>query len=168
MEKKKINLLLADDDEQFLETTAKTLGAMDFNVIAVNQGEKAVETARKNPIDIALVDLKMPGMGGIQTLEALKSEHELMEVVIILTGYATLDSIVQCFRSGAYSFLHKPCELDHLLDLLNQAYEKCVMNKIKEEKMREILKTAKVDSPMHIMERVKKLDELGHSPNRWY
>ena len=63
----------------------------EFNVVAVNRGEKALEEARKNPIDIALVDLKMPGIDGEETLKALKKEHKWMEVVI-LTGHGSIES----------------------------------------------------------------------------
>ncbi|MEA3436267.1 MAG: response regulator, partial [Thermodesulfobacteriota bacterium] len=85
MEKEKINLLIVDDEEQFLESISKSLELRDFNVIAVNRGEKAIEAAKNNPIDIALVDLKMPGISGEETLKLLKQEHKWMEVVI-LTG----------------------------------------------------------------------------------
>ena len=112
----------------------------DFNVIAVNRGEKAIEAARKNPIDVALVDLKMPGINGEETLKALKTEHKWMEVVI-LTGHGTIDSAVECTKSGAYSFLQKPCSLDELMECLKEAYKKKVMNKknIVDKKMDEML-----------------------------
>ena len=109
MAKKKINLLIVDDEEQFLKSMTKRLEVRDFNVIAVDRGEKAIEAARKHPIDIALVDLKMPGMNGEQTLEALKKQHPWMEVVI-LTGHGSIDSAVECTKIGAYSYLQKPCE----------------------------------------------------------
>ncbi len=60
MEKSKIDLLIVDDEEQFLKSISKSLELRDFNVTAVNRGEKAIEVAGKNHIDIALVDLKMP------------------------------------------------------------------------------------------------------------
>ena len=107
MEKGKINLLIVDDEEQFLNSISKSLEVRDFKVLAVNRGEKAIEAARNNPIDIALVDLKMPGIDGEQTLKALKDEHKWMEVVI-LTGHGSVDSAVECTKSGAYSYLQKP------------------------------------------------------------
>ncbi|MGD8764632.1 MAG: response regulator, partial [Desulfobacteraceae bacterium] len=64
MVESKINLLIVDDEEQFLQSISKILQVRDFNVIAVDRGEKAIEAARKNPIDVALVDLKMPGING--------------------------------------------------------------------------------------------------------
>jgi DNA-binding NtrC family response regulator len=132
----------------------------DFNVIAVNRGEKAIEAARSTPIDVALVDLKMPGIDGEETLKKLKAEHRWMEV-IILTGHGTVDSAVECTKSGAYSYMQKPCGLDHLLEALKSAYKKRVMNKkkIEEKKMDELLKISISGSPRAILRRLKEIDK---------
>ena len=160
MEKDKINLLIVDDEEDFLESISKSLRVRDFNVLAVNRGEKAIEAAKNNPIDIALVDLKMPGINGEETLKALKEEHKWMEVVI-LTGHGTIDSAVECTRLGACSYLQKPCELNELLEVLEDAYKKKVMNKkkINEKKMDELLKISFSSSPMGILRRLRELDK---------
>jgi len=156
----KINLLIVDDEEQFLQSITKSLQVRDFNVIAVNRGEKAIEAARKNPIDVALVDLKMPGINGEETLKALKAEHRWMEV-IILTGHGTIDSAVECTKSGAYSYLQKPCSLDELMESLKDAYRKKVMNKkkIEEKKMNELLKISLSGSSRDILRRLKEIDK---------
>jgi DNA-binding NtrC family response regulator len=129
-------------------------------VIAVNRGEKAIEAARSTPIDVALVDLKMPGIDGGETLKKLKAEHRWMEV-IILTGHGTVDSAVECTKSGAYSYMQKPCDLDHLLEALKSAYKKRVMNKkkLKEKKMDELLKVSISGSPRAILRRLKEIDK---------
>lgn len=158
----KINLLIVDDEERFLESIKKRLEVRDFNVITVNRGDKALEVARKFPIDVALVDLKMPGMNGEQTLEGLKKEHQWMEVVI-LTGHGSTESAVECTKKGAYFYLQKPCELDRLLQVLTDAYKRRVMNrlKIRGERMDEILQMADSSSPLAILRRIKKLDRDG-------
>ena len=160
MENNKINLLIVDDEVHFLESISKSLEARDFKVIAVDRGEKAIEAARKNPIDIALVDLKMPGINGEETLKALKAEHEWMEVVI-LTGHGTIDSAVECTKGGAFSFLQKPCNLDDLLEALKEAYKKKVMNRkrIKEKKMDDLLKISISGSPREILARLREIDK---------
>ncbi len=160
MEKNQINLLIVDDEEPFLESMKKRLEVRDFHVICVNRGDKAIEEARKQPVDIALVDLKMPGISGEETLEALKREHDWMEVVI-LTGHGSVDSAVECTRSGAYSYLQKPCELEHLLEVLKDAYKKRVMNKMQmqEARMDELLKKAPGDSPLAILRRLKEMEQ---------
>jgi DNA-binding NtrC family response regulator len=159
MEKNRINLLIVDDEEPFLESMKKRLEVRDFHVLCETRGDKAIETARKHPVDIALVDLKMPGISGEETLEALKREHEWMEVVI-LTGHGSVDSAVECTRSGAYSYLQKPCELEYLLEVLKDAYKKRIMNKmqIQEARMNELLQKASGDSPLAILRRLKEME----------
>lgn len=162
IEKDKINLLIVDDEEKFLESMTKRLEVRGFNVIAVSRGEKAVEAAREYPVDIALVDLKMPGMNGEQTLEVLKKEHPLMEVVI-LTGHGSIDSAIECTKRGAHYYLQKPCELDRLLDVLMEAYKKRIMNKmrISKERLEEVLGMADTDSALTILGRLKEMDTQG-------
>ena len=160
MPNNKINLLIVDDEVSFLDSIRKSLEAWDFNVIAVDRGEKAIEAAKKNPIDVALVDLKMPGINGEETLKALKAEHSWMEVVI-LTGHGTIDSAVECTRSGAFSYLQKPCDLNELLEALKEAFKKKVMNrkKIEQKKMDELLKISLSGSPRDILRRLKEIDQ---------
>ena len=160
MENEKINLLIVDDEEQFLESISKSLELRDFHVIAVNRGEKAIEAAKSNPIDIALVDLKMPGISGEETLKLLKQEHKWMEVVI-LTGHGAVDSAVECTKSGAYSYLQKPCELNQLLEVLQDAYKKKVMNrkKIEKELMDKLLKISISSTPREILRKLREMDK---------
>ena len=155
----KINLLFVDDEDKFLEAMTKRLEARDFNVVAVNRGEKAIEAARNTPIDLALVDLKMPGIDGETTLKALKQEHKWMEIVI-LTGHGSIDSAVECTKTGAYSYLQKPCDLDQLMDVLREAYQKRVMNKtkIEKERMTKMLEVVQSSSVKDILRRLKEID----------
>ena len=162
MDNKYINLLIVDDEEQFLASISKSLELRDFNVTAVNRGEKALEVARQQPIDIVLLDLKMPGLDGEETLKQLKDEHPWMEV-IILTGHGTIDSAAACTRKGAYSYLQKPCGLEQMLESLIDAYKKRVMNKTKmdEKKMDELLKISLSASPRGILQKLKEMDQDG-------
>jgi len=160
MKKEKINLLIVDDEEQFLEAMRKSLELRDFHVITVDGGEKALEAAKNNPIDIALVDLKMPGISGEETLKALKQQHKWLEVVI-LTGHGAVESAIECTKSGAYSYLQKPCELEELLKALQGAYKQKVMNrkKIEEAKMNKLMNIATSSSSRVILRRLRELDE---------
>ncbi|MDY0131806.1 MAG: response regulator [Desulforegulaceae bacterium] len=159
MQNQKINLLFVDDEERFLKSMTQLLEARGFDVIAVNRGEKAIEAARNHPVDIALVDLKMPGIDGEETLRLLKKEHHWMEIVI-LTGHGSIDSAVQSTKDGAYLYLQKPCELEELLEALKNAYKKRVMNKndIEEKHMNELLKISQSSSPRDILKRLKEID----------
>jgi DNA-binding NtrC family response regulator len=155
----KINILVVDDEEAFLQSMTKRLTVRDFNVTAVNRGDKALEAAKHNSFDIALVDLKMPGMNGEATLEALKKEHPFMEVVI-LTGHGSIDSAVECTRSGAYCYLQKPCDLDYLLQVLSEAFKKRLINKknIRNEQLEKLLDMVDSSSPLAILRKMKELD----------
>ena len=160
MKKDKINLLIVDDEEQFLESISKSLELRDFNVIAVNRGDKAIEVAKQQPIDVALVDLKMPGISGEETLRQLKLEHKWLEVVI-LTGHGAIQSAVDCTRIGAFSYLQKPCELTALVEALQAAYKQKVMNRrqIEAKKMERMLQISASSSPRDILRRLRELDE---------
>ena len=155
----KIHLLFVDDEVQFLESMKKRLESRDFDVVAVDRGDKAIEAARETPFDVALVDLKMPGMNGEETLKALKKEHKWMEIVI-LTGHGSVDSAVECTQSGAYSYLQKPCDFEQLLAVLKDAYKSRVMNKnqIAEKRMNEILKISQATSSRDILRRLREID----------
>jgi DNA-binding NtrC family response regulator len=160
MKKDKINLLIVDDEERFLESIGKSLELRDFNVIAVNRGDKAIEAAKEHSIDVALVDLKMPGMSGEETLRQLKQENKWLEVVI-LTGHGAIQSAVECTKMGAFSYLQKPCELSELIEALQAAYKKKVMNhrQIEQKKVEKMLKISGSASPRDILRRLMEIDE---------
>ena len=90
----KIKLLIVDDEVKFLDSISRRLGMRDFEVTKASNGEEALEAARRANFDLALLDLKMPGINGQQVLEILKREHKYLEV-IILTGHGSVDSAVE-------------------------------------------------------------------------
>jgi DNA-binding NtrC family response regulator len=156
----KIKLLVVDDEIRFLQTLARRLGMRDFDVAAATSGQEAVEMARSREYDLALVDLKMPGMSGEEVLEVLKKEHPFIEV-IILTGHGSIDSAVHCTRAGSYSYLQKPCETGELMEVLKCAYQRCVERKLQitSEKMEELMKISTGESPLGILRRLKELED---------
>jgi DNA-binding NtrC family response regulator len=156
----KIRVLVVDDEIRFLKTLAQRLELRGLEVEAVPDGQQAVEAARKQPFDLALLDLKMPGMSGEQVLEILKAEHPDMEVVI-LTGHGSIDSAVACTRQGAYGYLQKPCDEDELFRILKEAYQKRVQRKlqISREKMEELLAVAPGQSALSILRKLKEIEE---------
>ncbi|MEE4271508.1 MAG: response regulator [Thermoanaerobaculales bacterium] len=160
MKKNKINLLIVDDEERFLESISKSLELRDFNVIAVNRGDKAIEAAKQQPIDVALVDLKMPGISGEETLRQLKELNQWLEVVI-LTGHGAVQSAVDCTKLGAFSYLQKPCELSELIEALQAAYKQKVMNhrQLEQKKIEKMLRISGSASPRDIIRRLLEIDE---------
>jgi len=155
-----INILIVDDEVRFLETLAQRLVMRDFDVTPVSSGDEAVKLAREKEFDIALVDLKMPGMTGEEVLRTLKKEHPLVEVVI-LTGHGSIDSAVECVKEGSYQYLQKPCETDELLEMLKDAYHKRVQRKLAMDKVKldELLRIATGESPLGILRRLRELEK---------
>ncbi|MBD3169009.1 MAG: response regulator [candidate division Zixibacteria bacterium] len=156
----KIKLLIVDDEEKFLESIAKRLEMRDFEVRTATRGAEAVEIAREEKFDLALLDLKMPGMDGKQVLEILKKEHKHIEV-IILTGHGSVDSAVDCTKLGAFGYLPKPYELEKLLETLQQAFKVRLEKKFKqdENRMDKLAKLATGTSALGILREMKKLDD---------
>lgn len=155
-----IKLLVVDDEIEFLNALSKRLEMRDFKVTKASNGDEAVQAAKNDKFDLALLDLKMPGMDGKQVLEILKKEHKYIEV-IILTGHGSLDSAVECTKLGAYGYLPKPYELDELIKILKEAYEERLKKKFKidQDKMDQIMKIAMGDSALGVLRKLRELDD---------
>lgn len=156
----KIRLLIVDDEVAFLNAIARRLSLRDFDVRTATNGAEALEIARTERFDLALVDLRMPGMDGQELLEILKREHRFLEVVI-LTGHGSVDSAVECTRLGAFGYLPKPYEMDKLLETLRSAYEERMKKKFKADQARmdAIAKAAMGQSPLGILRTLAELDD---------
>jgi two-component system NtrC family response regulator len=159
---RKIKLLIVDDEERFLRTLAQRLTLRDFEVTPVNNGSQAVEIAQLQAFDLAIVDLKMPGIGGEKVLELLKKEDPHIEVVI-LTGHGTIDSAVECTKLGSYHYLQKPCETEELLGVLKNAYQRRVQSRLRidEDRMSVLLESASRESPLTILRKLRELEDAG-------
>ena len=157
---RKIKLLIIDDEVKFLDSIAKRLELRDFDVTKAVNGQEAIDAAREGKFDLALLDLKMPGMNGQQVLEILKKEHKYLEV-IILTGHGSVNSAVECTKLGAFSYLPKPYEFDSLLEILKEAYEARLKKKFEKdlERMDKLSKLATGSSPLGILRAMQDLDD---------
>ena len=156
----KIKILIVDDEVKFLDSIAQRLELRDFDVTKSTNGQEAIEIAKTEKFDLALLDLKMPGLNGKEVLELLKKEHKFLEV-IILTGHGSLDSAVECTKLGAFSYLPKPYELENLLEVLRQAYEARLKKKFEadQERLENMMKLATGLSPLEIMRQLRQLDD---------
>lgn len=114
-------VLLVDDEIPFVETMTKRLAKRDLTIVSANSGSEALESLNNNEhIDIVILDVKMPGMDGIATLREIKKAHPLVEV-IMLTGHATIESGIEGMKLGAFDYLMKPCDIDMLLQKVQDA-----------------------------------------------
>lgn len=113
--------ILVIDDELFVrELLQEFLSKEGYNVYLAESGEKAVNMIKANPVEIALIDLKMPGMDGISTLKEIKKIAP-STIAVILTGYPTIESSIEALRSGAYDYVVKPFKLNDLKNTIEKA-----------------------------------------------
>lgn len=136
------SVLVVDDEEDFLETLVNRLKKRKVDTTGVKSGEEALEVIKKKPIDVVILDIKMPGgMDGIETLREIKKVQPLTEV-ILLTGHASVETSIEGMKLGAFDYLLKPVKLEELLPKLLQAFEKkdAQDQKIRSAKVKEALK----------------------------
>ncbi|MDP8228026.1 MAG: response regulator [Candidatus Electryoneaceae bacterium] len=156
----KIKILIVDDEIAFLNSIARRLELRDFDVTKATCGDEALKIVSDNKFDLALIDLKMPGMSGQELLKILKSEHRYLEV-IVLTGHGSFESAVQCTKLGAHSYLPKPYELDQLIELLISAYRTRLQKKFENDMVRisKIQQIAAGESALGILRTLRELDD---------
>ncbi len=122
-------VLIVDDEVEFLETLVKRLRKRKIEVDGVTGGEQAIERLKDAPVDIVVLDVKMPGMSGLETLREIKRVHPLLEV-IMLTGHASVEVAVEGIDLGAFDYLMKPIDIDELLYKIQDAFKrKCLREK---------------------------------------
>jgi PAS domain S-box-containing protein len=149
-EKPGIRVLLIDDEETLVEYLSKRLLREGFMVKVTFSGEEAAEVAAHEDFDVAVVDLKMPGIDGVETQQKLKKIQPFLQS-IVLTGHGAIDTALESGRQGAFKYLIKPTEYDNLVESIRDAYEK----KIKLQQAK-VLKDATffanifIDSPIGI------------------
>ena len=117
-----IQVLLVDDEVEFLETLMKRMKKRNLDITGVKSGEEALTSLNQNPVDVVILDVRMPGMDGIETLKEIKRRHPLIEV-IMLTGHASVEVAVQGMELGAFDYLMKPMNIDELLYKVEDAYK---------------------------------------------
>jgi DNA-binding NtrC family response regulator len=121
-----LSVLLVDDEEGFIEALARRLGKRGFRIATATSGTMALEALEDEgatKTDVVVLDVKMPGMDGLETLAAIKDHHPLVEV-IMLTGHATVESAIEGMKRGAFDYLMKPCDMDILITKLGLAGQK--------------------------------------------
>ena len=133
-EKPDIRVLLVDDEETLVEYLSKRLLREGFTVKATFSGEEAVEVSANEDFDVAVVDLKMPGIDGVETQQKLKKIQPFLQS-IVLTGHGAIDSALESGRQDAFKYLLKPIEYDNLVETIREAYEKKV--ELQQAKFRE-------------------------------
>jgi len=137
MKKIAANVLLIDDEEQFLKVLGERLETRGLQVNTVTSGEDALTLIDDKNYDAIILDLAMPGIDGIETLKLLKEKNPDLEI-IMLTGHATVQKGIEAMKLGAEDFLEKPVELSVLLERISEAKNKRIL--ILEKKSQDAIK----------------------------
>lgn len=116
-------ILLVDDERMYRDMLQKTLRMEGYEVDTASDGEEAVRLIRSSNFDIIVTDLAMPGVDGMEVLRAAKQVNE-STVVIIITGYASLDTALKAIKDGVYDYITKPFQLEEIKLTLKNAREK--------------------------------------------
>ena len=117
----KIKVLLVDDEIGFADVLAKRLGKRGMAVTPAYTGTEAIQTIRKNDFDVAVLDLKMEDMDGIEVLKIFKKAYPEM-AVIMLTGHGSEQAAKEGIEYGAFDYLTKPCELEDMIKKIRDAH----------------------------------------------
>ena len=137
------SVLLVDDEKDFLDPLVERMKLRRLNVHGVYNGLDALALLDKKSIDVVVLDVRIPGMDGIETLREIKKRHPLIEV-IMLTGHANVGVAIQGMELGAFDYLLKPIEIDQLLYKIQDAYNKKSLQDLKIRKKKEMLGKAEL------------------------
>ncbi len=121
----KMKMMLVDDEERFLQTTAKMLTRLGYDAVTASSGMECLQKLEQDLIHVVILDVKMPGLDGLETLKRIKQQFPMVEV-IMLTGHATAESAVEGLKSGATDYLVKPTDIEALVAKAEAAYQKRV------------------------------------------
>lgn len=117
------NILVIDDEEAIRDSCQQALSRQDSRVETAEDGIKGLAMLEKQSFDLVIVDLKMPGLGGMEVLKKVKKEDPEI-VVVVITGYATVETAVEAMKAGAYDYIPKPFTPDSLRLIVNRALER--------------------------------------------
>lgn len=134
------SVLFVDDEVDFLDTLLKRMKKRRVNVSGVKSGEEALEWLSANSADVVVLDVRMPGMDGIETLKEIKKLSPLVEI-IMLTGHANLEVAREGMELGAFDYLMKPIDIDELLYKVQDAYKKKSIQEQKIKTIREVIES---------------------------
>ena len=136
-----LRVLLVDDEAEVLETLLKRIKKRNVEVQGVHSGEEAIAFLDSQGVDVVVLDVRMPGIDGIQTLRTLKRQHPLTEV-IMLTGHASLEVAIEGMELGAFDYMMKPVDIDELLYKIQDAFKKRVIQLEKIRNMKDVSESA--------------------------
>jgi len=119
----KAKVMIADDEERLRITLGRRLTTRGLDVTTLASGQEAIEKLMSDSFDVVLLDLRMPGMSGLETLARIKEVDPSVEV-ILLTGHASVDAATEATKLGVYDYLLKPCPVEEIILRIESACER--------------------------------------------
>ncbi|MDY1591559.1 MAG: response regulator, partial [Methanofastidiosum sp.] len=164
MEKDEFNILIVDDEVNIRDSLKLILESEGYKVIDADSGEEAIKKFQNNSIDLVLLDLKMKGMSGEETLKHIKNINS-ETMVIILTGHATLDSSLEAIQYGVYDYLKKPVSVNDIRRLVFKAYDRWKLSNLVKHynnalKQRYLKRNKELLSVITLSEKLRETDSL--------
>ena len=124
----KVNILVVDDEEGIREGSARIIDRMGCHVLTAKNGEEGLDLIGRTEVSIVLLDLKMPGIDGMEVLKRIQATNT-DTLVIVITGFATVETAIEAMKRGAYDFIPKPFEPDQLRIVINRALENIALKR---------------------------------------
>lgn len=164
MDKDEFNILIVDDEINIRDSLKIILETEGYTVLDADSGEEAIKKFKSNSIHLVLLDLKMKGMSGEETLKHIKNINS-ETMVIILTGHATLDSSLEAIKYGAYDYLKKPVSVDDIRRLVFKAYDRWKLSNLVKHynnalKQRYVKRNKELLSVITLSEKLREIDSL--------
>lgn len=154
-------LLVTEDDRNMRELIVTVLkqSEMDFDIVAVDNGNDAMDYIESNDVAVLVTDLRMPGADGLELLK-FSQGHSTFTQVVMVTGHATVESAVQALKSGAYDYVLKPFDMDELRCIVERALERYLLateNQRLRYRQRQYMETGELIGQSQSLERVRRL-----------
>ena len=116
----RLRVLFVDDEEELVSAVVERLEIRDIEACGATNGVEALQKLDDQEFDVVVVDVRMPGLGGLAVLRRIKDSHPRLEVVL-LTGHGSTEDVEEGLRLGAFAYLQKPVDIEHLVDLIHRA-----------------------------------------------
>jgi DNA-binding NtrC family response regulator len=160
--RKDAKILIIEDEKPLRELLVMELARSGYKIESADNGEEGIEKYRQEVFNVVLLDMRMPGMDGVEVLRQMRAESTIPEV-IVFTGHGTIETAVECIKHGAYDYLTKPVKLDELEMVIDKAYEK---NRLRLENINLRLEINKLDQH-RIVGKSQAIQKVLETARRW-
>ena len=159
--------ILIVDDDRLLQNSLKNILSEKYDPLIAGSGEEALRLLKKNPIDLVLLDIRLPGMDGIATLQQIKSAYQDL-LIIMMTAYEDIQTVITSMKMGAHDYLVKPLEIEIFELVIEKTLENLRLKKEVEELRRFYLEKFNLDTIIGESEGIKKVMEFADKVAKGY